>query len=1239
MNDVLKFGKKLFTFSVVALTIAWSMGLATLVPTVVKAEECPALEAGDLYKVPGSNSVYYLNSEMESMYFPTEEVFNSWGFSFSDVKTIPNTCFDMYEQATPAGLNFRPGSRLVKRVESPTVYAVLPGNTRAAIGSEAVAKALYGENWAKLVRDLPGVFMSNFLSTGAALDESVPHNGQFVKETGSDKVYFAMDGKLYEVDGDVTADVRTVSATVLSKLDKSTETVTLASTMEDPAQLGETSGDTTTVVGGDLAVSLSANSPEAATVPINIDNVEFAKVIFKALDEDVVVNSIKIGRRGLGSDSDFASVTLYDENNVKLGNTKTSWTSDGYMNYNISGGWTIPAGKSKTLTITAKLDTAGTYNALGVEDVTTKGSDVNGLPVYGNKMNGVNVTVGQVTITDEGTPATKKIGETDVKLAKFKLAMSPTEDAELYSVTLKNRGTASDGDIANMYLMVGATELAADATMESDYVTFVLEEPYLIEKSKNETFTVYGDIVNGDGNTVEFTLKDTTDLKMIGESYNSQVTVVNTDYNDAGDGSVITMDGAELNISFSSTAIDTMDDQTDVEFGTLTLSAGSTDVNITSLVMSMVEVNGDGSAANNWDIDELEIVDTKTGAAYSGTMTLGDLPDDTSADADAETWTFDDEIYLEAGKTYTFTVRGDVPANVGNGDEYYLTMTVNTTNLQAETQPEGDTVDNFSIGSFTGKKVTVKTPSLKVRSTNLSSIDVVEDQENVVVFEGTMEAVAGDVRVERAIFRATTTNAYFDTDNWSEIGLYVNGTKEQLLTNSQLDEGSIDFDTVDFTVTKGSKVTFKVMGKIASTADDTNKDTKIELYSMTVKDDDNDTVTATNSAGTEIDENNVISTARTVSVRTTGILYVQMRNNDTGFNKDRIVLAGSESTVGKLRIRADYEDIKIEDLVLTNANATSNDSVESVCLLEGTTEVACTTLDGSTATFTDLNKVITKGTHDWTIKVKFNNIGKDYTGDTHDSVAFKVANTGVTARGVDSGDALAYANDGASAGEIVFDLGLNDTFGEAGDTETASSKAFYLSASRLSAVSTVSSYGGETVDTAISAEGQYTAMIISVTAENNTNTDLNGNAVKTLLDAIRLDVAKNASTTFSGATIKRINGAVAAKALTVSDSGATATLVTSSLSTVLGDDAKINAGETAYYVVKVTVNGLSTATNVVNWFQVNMDDLKGAGTGADADNNIDWYDGYNGVSNTVFNGLLLDTETITGTKLSAPKNN
>ena len=32
MSDVLRFGKKLFTWSVVAMTIAWSVGLSALVP-------------------------------------------------------------------------------------------------------------------------------------------------------------------------------------------------------------------------------------------------------------------------------------------------------------------------------------------------------------------------------------------------------------------------------------------------------------------------------------------------------------------------------------------------------------------------------------------------------------------------------------------------------------------------------------------------------------------------------------------------------------------------------------------------------------------------------------------------------------------------------------------------------------------------------------------------------------------------------------------------------------------------------------------------------------------------------------------------------------------------------------------------------------------------------------------------------------------------------------------------------
>lgn len=1212
MNDVLKFGKKLFTFSVVAVTIAWSMGLATLVPTMVQAAECPVLEAGDLYKVPESSSVYYLNAEMESMYFPTEEVFFSWGFSFSDVKVIPNTCFDNYEQATPAGLNFRPGSRLVKRVESPTVYAVLPGNVRAAIGSEEVAKALYGDNWAKLVRDLPGVFMSNFLSTAAGIDSSVPHNGQFIKEAGSDSVYYVSEGELYEVDGDVTSDVREVSSSVFAELAKNSATVTLASIMEDPAQLGEVPETPVAVVGGDLKIALSANTPEAAVVPINVDNVEFTKVIFTALDEAVTVNSIKIGRRGFGNTADFSSVTLYDQNGVKLGNTKTSWTSDGYMNYNLSGGWVIPANSSRTITITAKLAVAGKYNALGVEDVTTNGDAVTGLGVYGNQMNGVSVTVGDVEITDQLTGATKKIGETDVQLAKFKLNVGSTEDAELKRITLKNIESARDTDIANMYLMVGSKVLATDADMVKDEVTFVLDEPYFIKKSGNETFTVYGDIVNGVGNKVEFTLKNTTDLVMTGKSYNTALTVTNS-YATAAE---ITIGGAELNISFTSVASDTLDDKTDVEFGTLTLSSGATDVEISEMTMIMNKKSGANS------ILDLEIVDTKTGAAYAG--------DNTTSTATAQTWVFEDELYLEAGKTYTFTVRGDIQDAGSNDDFYNLSMTIDTDTLKATTEPEGDTITGFSIGSFTGKKVTVKAPELKVSSANLASIDVVEGQPDVILFETRMEAIADNVLVERMQFRGASDNANnFQEDNWSELKLVsiIDGkeTQEQFLSNSALADNSIDFDRLNFTIAKGKVATIKVIGNVSATKDETHVTTKIELFGVTAKDTRNNAAAANTVAGTEIATDNVISTLRTVSIKGTGILYVSMRNVDAGFNKDRVVLAGTEANVGKLRLRADYEDVRITKLVLTNANATSDRSADEVCLYDGTEMVACSTLIGATTTFSNLDKVIEKGTKDWTIKVKTLNIGKNYTGTSQDYFSFYVNNDGIEARGVDSGDELAHATSEAE-GKIVMDDDLNGTFNA---SATGYTKKFTLAASRISSVASVNAYSGETVATGINGEGTYTAMIFSVTTEANSNTDANGNAVKTVLDTVLLDVEKNASTTFSGATIKRIGGITAAQSLDVT----TTTLSNATLVDDLGEDAKIDAGTTAYYVVKVTIDGLSTTSNVTNWFQINMDDLLGASAGT---NNIDWKDGN---SSTKFDYLFLDAESVSGNRINAPQNN
>jgi hypothetical protein len=133
----------------------------------------------------------------------------------------------------------------------------------------------------------------------------------------------------------------------------------------------------------------------------------------------------------------------------------------------------------------------------------------------------------------------------------------------------------------------------------------------------------------------------------------------------------------------------------------------------------------------------------------------------------------------------------------------------------------------------------------------------------------------------------------------------------------------------------------------------------------------------------------------------------------------------------------------------------------------------------------------------------------------------------------------------------------------------------------------------------------------------------------------------------SGATIKRIGGVVAAQPLTTTASSTTGSdtndtggdWTLANVTTTLGVDSIIEAGTTAYFVVKPTISGLVGTTNLTNWVQVGLGDLLGGVD--DADNNIDWFDGYDTTfaDASDFDYLLLDTQSITGTKISAAKNN
>ena len=194
----------------------------------------------------------------------------------------------------------------------------------------------------------------------------------------------------------------------------------------------------------------------------------------------------------------------------------------------------------------------------------------------------------------------------------------------------------------------------------------------------------------------------------------------------------------------------------------------------------------------------------------------------------------------------------------------------------------------------------------------------------------------------------------------------------------------------------------------------------------------------------------------------------------------------------------------------------------------------------------------------------------------------------------------------------------------------------------------VSSFSGETVPTVLAGTGTYTVGILKIVTASHSNKTANGDPLKLVLSNLTMNLEKFGSTTFSGFTIQKINGqnsaattfpATSATASSTNHTSSTLVLAGASTTANLNEDAKIDAGATAYFVVKGTVDGLlaTTSLGVIDFYQLNIERLGTRGDGGDGANAIDWLDGYltaTGVTNTDFDYLNLDKTRITGIKVA-----
>lgn len=156
----------------------------------------PVATTGDLIHCEDSSAVYYIGEDGERYVFPNEQVYFSWNEGFEDV--IEVECEDMAQLPLGGAVTYQAGAVLVKLQSDPSVYAVEDDGVLRELMSEEQAEALYGDDWADQVDDLPDGFWTHY-EVGEPLGEGeIPDGMIAVDDDGN--VYRAHDGVFVEMD-------------------------------------------------------------------------------------------------------------------------------------------------------------------------------------------------------------------------------------------------------------------------------------------------------------------------------------------------------------------------------------------------------------------------------------------------------------------------------------------------------------------------------------------------------------------------------------------------------------------------------------------------------------------------------------------------------------------------------------------------------------------------------------------------------------------------------------------------------------------------------------------------------------------------------------------------------------------------------------------------------------------------------------------------------------------------------
>jgi hypothetical protein len=805
----------------------------------------------------------------------------------------------------------------------------------------------------------------------------------------------ATDASLYMVSGFADLDVDSVEM-----IDESTVELTLGGTTEAGEDYtvsvedmmtdgGDTFSDSmdfsgyTAIVQGDgiLEVSVASTNPSSDTVPQGAQGVVMLSVDLTAsCDDDVVISELTVLHEGFGDEGDISGIYAAIDG-ARVSRKRSIDSEDQTADLRFTEPLTVEACKTTTLDIVSDYDTgltASSEHNLAVElpsDFQSNAKDVTGnFPVRGNTFRIAAVTSGTVSVDYRTiSPSELDVGDTEKVLGKFELSANSIEDQTIYSITLEQNGTASDGDVTNLKIRRsdGTVLTNTVASTTADYATFVFDPPFTILEGDKITLEVVGDVVGGAGETVLFHFEETGDLFAVGslygygvngQLYGSQVSI------DADDASEVDIQAGELTIEVDGPVQQKYTrDSDDAVLANINIMTSGDALDIQDMfvaIQGQTSTGGDLLAGGSTNdeisevLEDVELRNKKSGQTISAVRLTAAGTFDNSPNT-FQLYRFDDftvqgdtnwELRVDfIDNTTGHPLNGDkfrahVCTNVGTATCTFGGMITATDdyNLVVEGLSTGDAVTDVRPGgTITGNFHRISTPTLNVAVKSIGTSDTaVKNSKNINLLR--FEARAGeaeDILLTSAIFNAASGSLI----NGQNYALWVD-TDADSVVDTILEKGvaaqssQVSFDELaggGYVVPAEETVMFEVHADIAANlqtnglrlqfATGTNV-TYLEAEQV----DDGSSLSGISTNGSSATAEIVVTTvtSKTWSLVSQGDLFV---TKDTESVRSRQLLGGTlGDSVLRLNLRAQNEDIDVTDLQLTSSgtNASSVDRLE-----------------------------------------------------------------------------------------------------------------------------------------------------------------------------------------------------------------------------------------------------------------------------------------------------------------------